>query len=83
MYFKSAITQLEKKIKSLEERKKAGDKTTEEEEKDAFYTMDGEIESIRGIIKDIEDKISDMKDYKNQIKEEALNQVLSGAAKPG
>ncbi|KAL0278572.1 UNVERIFIED_CONTAM: hypothetical protein PYX00_000356 [Menopon gallinae] len=82
-FFKSAITQLEKKIQSLEARKKAGDKKTEEEEKDAFYTMDGEIESIRSIIKDIEDKISDMKDYKNQIKEEALNQVLSGSTKPG
>lgn len=59
-------------------RKKMGDKKTEDEEKDAFYTMDGEIDEIRAVIKEVEEKIKDMHECKNQVKAELLKQVVSG-----
>ncbi|EEB16897.1 nuclear autoantigenic sperm protein, putative [Pediculus humanus corporis] len=76
--FKMAVEQLNKKISSLEMRQKMGDKKTEEEEKDAFYTMDGEIKEIKGVIQDVEEKIKDMADCKNQVRDELIKQVVSG-----
>ena len=73
-----AVEQLNKKISSLEMRQKMGDKKTEEEEKDAFYTMDGEIKEIKGVIQDVEEKIKDMADCKNQVRDELIKQVVSG-----
>ncbi|KAK6624086.1 hypothetical protein RUM44_010944 [Polyplax serrata] len=81
--FKKAIEQLNKKIASLETRQKNGESKTEEEEKDAFYTMDGEIKEIQSVIKDIEEKIRDMIESKNQVKAELIKKVVSGENQPG
>lgn len=67
----------------METRQKNGESKTEEEEKDAFYTMDGEIKEIQSVIKDIEEKIRDMIESKNQVKAELIKKVVSGENQPG
>lgn len=58
-----AIAVLEKRIANLKESKESQDQS---KSKDAFYTREGEIKEIEGIIPEIREKIVDTKDMQEE-----------------
>lgn len=58
---------LEKRIAYLQERVKQSS-TNEEENKNPFYTIEGEITEITTLLPEVKEKINDMKDFKKEAK---------------
>ena len=74
----SSIAVLKKRIANLKEKTESKD---ESKASDAFYTREAEITEIESLIPEIEEKIQDTKDMKDQDKEKTQESGFSGAAK--
>ena len=71
----SSIAVLKKRIANLKEKTESKD---ESKASDAFYTREAEITEIESLIPEIEEKIQDTKDMKDQDKEKTQESGFSG-----
>ncbi|XP_067004089.2 protein HGV2 isoform X2 [Anabrus simplex] len=73
--FKNAVNVIEKRIKNLEVKKKAGGDCAEETKLDPFYSLDGEIKELKSLLPEMQDKVTDMEDFKKETMKALCNNI--------